>query len=93
MTELFFWHPESESNEMCQVKTKNCGQWPPCFALILLGQYYKTITCIVHISERMAEIMEEDKVTIKEVKEEIKEEVNEGSTENRGTVRCFIYIH
>ncbi len=42
----------------------------------------------------MAEIMEEDKVTIKEeVKEEIKEDVDEGSTENRGTVRCFIYIH
>ena len=39
----------------------------------------------------MAEIMEEDKVTIKEeVKEEIKEDVDEGSTENRGTVRCFI---
>ena len=42
----------------------------------------------------MAEIMEEDKVTIKEeVKEEIKEDVDEGSTENRGPVRCFIYIH
>ena len=43
-----------------------------------------------HFRENMAEIMEEDKVSIKV---EIKKDVNEESAENRGMVKCFIYIY
>ena len=55
----------------------------------------------VHISERMAEIMEEDKVTIKEEISTVEdtytvfvvgEDVKEESTENHGKVKHYIYI-
>ena len=55
----------------------------------------------VHISERMAEIMEEDKVTIKEEISTVEdtctvfvvgEDVKEESTENQGIVEHFIDI-
>ena len=56
----------------------------------------------VHISERMAEIMEEDKVTIKEEISTVEdtftvyvaeEDVKEESTENQGMVHYFIHIY
>ena len=55
----------------------------------------------VHISERMAEIMEDDKVTIKEEISTVEdtctvfvvgEDVKEESTENQGIVEHFIDI-
>ena len=57
--------------------------------------------CTVHISERMAEIMEEDKVTIKEeiftVEDTLtvyvaEEDVKEESTENQGMGKHFLQI-
>ena len=58
------------------------------------------IQWIVHISERMAELMEDDKVTIKEeisIVEDmctvyvVGEDVKEESTENQGMVEHFLY--
>ena len=58
------------------------------------------IQWIVHISERMAEIMEEDKVTIREEISTVEdmctvnvvgEDVKEESTENQGMVEHFLY--
>ena len=60
-----------------------------------------SITCFVHISERMAEIMEEDKVAIKEEISTVEdtctvfvaeEDVKEESTENQGMGEHFLYI-
>ena len=56
----------------------------------------------VHISERMAEIMEENKVTIKEeisIVEDtftvfvVGEDVKEESTENQGKVKHFLSMY
>ena len=61
----------------------------------------KSITCLVHISERMAEIMEEYKVTIKEEISNIEdtctvfvvgEDVKVESTENHG-IYVYIFIN
>ena len=55
----------------------------------------------IHISERMAEIMEEDKVAIKEEISTVEdtctvfvaaEDVKEESTENQGMGKLFFYI-
>ena len=56
---------------------------------------------MIHISERMSEIMEGDKVTIKEEISTVEdpfivlvvgEDVKEESTENQGIVRHLMYI-
>ena len=56
----------------------------------------------VHISERMAEIMEEEKVTIKEEISTVEdictvfvvgEDVKEESTENQGKVKHFLSMY
>ena len=58
------------------------------------------IQWIVHISERMAELMEDDKVTIKEEISTVEdmctvyvvgEDVKEESTEKQGMVEHFLY--
>ena len=58
------------------------------------------IQWIVHIPERMADIMEDDKVTIKEEISSVEdmctvyvvgEDVKEESTENQGMVEHFLY--
>ena len=60
----------------------------------------KSITCIEHISERMVEIMEEDKITIKEEISTVEdtctvfvagEDKIEKSTENQGMGKHFLH--
>ena len=61
----------------------------------------KSITCFVHISERMSEIMEEDKLTIKGEISTVEdtctvyvteEDITEESTEDQGMDEHFLYI-
>ena len=63
--------------------------------------YLKSITCFVHISERMVKITEEDKVTIKEEISTVDDkctvyvtevDVKEERTENQGMVIHFLHI-